>query len=221
MPKLPKEVIEIGKKYNLDSSVDLWDCQGTWVVTHKALERIAAQENIQWHRPPEIVCSDTDSNVVLVAYGKLGDREEWSTGEASSDNYPKRGRAKRYPWAIAEKRAKDRVILKLINLAGYLYSEEESEEFKDARPAGPEPKPTPRGEVSALGQGEKTNREVKATYDKLLTNLNLCRTSEDLSDWKNMFGDEYKDLPEDYRESMRGECARKKESIEALELAVA
>ena len=216
MPKLPKEVVEIGKKYNLDSAVDLWDCQGTWVITHKALERIAAQENIQWTRPPEIVCSDTETDVVLVAYGKLGDREEWSTGEASSDNYPKRGRAKRYPWAIAEKRAKDRVILKLINLAGYLYSEEESEEFKDARPKQPEEKPLPRGEVGALDQGEQTNREVKTSYEKLLTNLNLCRTSEDLSDWKNMFSDEYSALPEDYRESMRGECERKRDEINAL-----
>jgi hypothetical protein len=216
MPKLPKEVIEIGKKYNLDSSVDLWDCQGTWVITHKALERIAAQQNIQWHRPPEIVCSDTDSNVVLVAYGKLGDREEWSTGEASSDNYPKRGRAKRYPWAIAEKRAKDRVILKLINLAGYLHSEEESEEFKDARPAEPEPKPTPRGEVSALDQGDKTNREVKATFERLQSPLMQCQTFDDLRDWTEMFSEDLEAMPEDYRENLRDLYKKKRETFAAL-----
>lgn len=215
MPKLPKEVVEIGKKYNLDSSVDLWDCQGTWVITHKALERIAAQENIQWTRPPEIVCSDTDNNVVLIAYGKLGEREEWSTGEASSDNYPKRGRAKRYPWAIAEKRAKDRVILKLINLAGYLYSEEESEEFKDARPKQPEEKPTPRGEVGALDQGERTNREVKDDYNRLLTPLQQCSTLDDLRDWKDMFSDDLAEMPEDYKDSLRGEFARRRQEFMA------
>ena len=215
MPKLPKEVVEIGKKYNLDSAVDLWDCQGTWVITHKALERIAAQENIQWTRPPEIVCSDTETDVVLVAYGKLGDREEWSTGEASSDNYPKRGRAKRYPWAIAEKRAKDRVILKLINLAGYLYSEEESEEFKDARPKQPEEKPLPRGEVGALDQGERTNREVKDDYNRLLTPLQQCSTREDLNDWRNMFDEDLEALPEDFRDSLRGEYVRRLDGIKA------
>lgn len=215
MPKLPKEVVEIGKKYNLDSAVDLWDCQGTWVITHKALERIAAQENIQWTRPPEIVCSDTETDVVLVAYGKLGEREEWSTGEASSDNYPKRGRAKRYPWAIAEKRAKDRVILKLINLAGYLYSEEESEEFKDARPKQPEEKPLPRGEVGALDQGERTNREVKDDYNRLLTPLQQCSTREDLNDWRNMFDEDLEALPEDFRDSLRGEYVRRLDGIKA------
>ena len=215
MPKLPKEVVEIGKKYNLDSAVDLWDCQGTWVITLKALERVAAQENIQWTRPPEIVCSDTETDVVLVAYGKLGEREEWSTGEASSDNYPKRGRAKRYPWAIAEKRAKDRVILKLINLAGYLYSEEESEEFKDARPKQPEEKPLPRGEVGALDQGERTNREVKDDYNRLLTPLQQCSTREDLNDWRNMFDEDLEALPEDFRDSLRGEYVRRLDGIKA------
>lgn len=35
---------------------------------------------------------------------------------------------------MAEKRAKDRVILKLVGLHGYVYSEEESDDFKDAKP---------------------------------------------------------------------------------------
>lgn len=216
MPKLPKEVVEIGKKYNLDSSVDLWDCQGTWVITHKALERIAAQENVQWTRPPEIVCSDTDTDVVLIAYGKLGEREEWSTGEASSDNYPKRGRAKRYPWAIAEKRAKDRVILKLINLAGYLYSEEESEEFKDARPKQPEAQPLPRGEVGALDQGERTNREVKADFERIQTPLRQCNTRRDLREWWDMFSETLEALPEDYQASLKGEYKRLFDKLEAV-----
>lgn len=215
MPKLPKQVLEIGEKYGLDSSVDLWDCQGTWVITHKALERIAAQEGIQWDREPTVVCSNTESDVVLVAYGKLGDREEWSTGEASSDNYPKRGRAKRYPWAIAEKRAKDRVILKLINLAGYLYSEEESEEFKDARPQPDEGTKVPRGEVSALDQGDKTNRDVKADYNRLLTPLQQCATLDDLRDWKEMFSEDLAEMPEDHKSSLRGEFARRRQEFMA------
>ncbi len=39
-----------------------------------------------------------------------------------------------YPVAMAEKRAKDRVILKLVGLHGDVYSEDEADEFKDAKP---------------------------------------------------------------------------------------
>ena len=35
---------------------------------------------------------------------------------------------------MAEKRAKDRVILKLVGLHGHVYSEEEADDFKKARP---------------------------------------------------------------------------------------
>lgn len=72
----------------------------------------------------------------------------------------------------------------------------------------------PSGDVGA-------DKEAKATYKRLLDALNKCQTAQDLSDWKEMFGDDYSALPEDHRESMRGECARKKASIEKLELAAA
>jgi hypothetical protein len=39
-----------------------------------------------------------------------------------------------YPFAMAEKRAKDRVILKLIALHGLVYSEDDSDEFKASAP---------------------------------------------------------------------------------------
>ena len=39
-----------------------------------------------------------------------------------------------YPVAMAEKRAKDRVILKLAGLSGHVYSEEEADEFKESAP---------------------------------------------------------------------------------------
>ena len=59
--------------------------------------------------------------------GRLGDRQEWSIGEVSSRNC-----RNDYPFAMAEKRAKDRVILKLLGVAGDTYSEEEADEFTDS-----------------------------------------------------------------------------------------
>ena len=57
-------------------------------------------------------------------------RTEWSIGEATPYNN-KNG----YPFAMAEKRAKDRVILKLVGIAGDVYSSEEADDFKQSNPA--------------------------------------------------------------------------------------
>jgi hypothetical protein len=78
--------------------------------------------------------AERDEAVVLVT-GRLGDRVEWSIGEALVNvNYRVSGKQAAYVYAMAEKRAKDRVILKLIELHGLVYSEEEADEFKEGRP---------------------------------------------------------------------------------------
>lgn len=69
--------------------------------------------------------------------------------------------------------------------------------------------------------GKPVKNPTKQTYEHLLDALNKCQTEKDLSDWKDMFSEDYRALPEDFRESMRGECARRKESIEKLQLAAA
>lgn len=125
-----------GEEWN-DATV--WRVQGTPVISHKALERIAARAGIVF-RAPTILRAERDEAVILVT-GAIGDnedfREEWSIGEAlivrdgaPGGNYKVTGRQAAYPYAMAEKRAKDRVILKLVNLHGLAYSEEEADEFK-------------------------------------------------------------------------------------------
>lgn len=114
---------------------DIWKVQTATVVKHKALERLAAKLNIKYDQP-QILRAERDEAVILVT-GKLGDRTEWSIGEAAINggdglpgNYKVSGRQAAYPYAMAEKRAKDRVILKLAGLHG-VYSEEEADDFKD------------------------------------------------------------------------------------------
>jgi hypothetical protein len=67
--------------------------------------------------------------VVMVVTGRLGDKVEWSFGEAAPYN-----NKNSYPYAMAEKRAKDRVILKLVGLHGDAYSEDEADDFKESNP---------------------------------------------------------------------------------------
>lgn len=106
---------------------NVWDCHGTPVIKHKALEVVAARMGIQFDMPM-IIRSEPD-DVCIVVRGSIGDLAEWSFGEAS-----KRNNKNDYPWAMAEKRAKDRVVLKLCKVHGEVYSEDEADDFKDARP---------------------------------------------------------------------------------------
>lgn len=124
-------------RYKLGRS-ECWQVQGNWIIKHSALERIAAGERVAFD-PPQIIRSERDECVVLVTgrlpAGDYKERVEWSFGEACIDlNYKVSGKQAGYPYAMAEKRGKDRVILKLLSLHGLAYSEEEADEFKDQRP---------------------------------------------------------------------------------------
>jgi hypothetical protein len=206
MSRLPEKLEKLRTEHKLNRD-DFWQAHGnTWCIKHKALETIAQAIGIKWEQP-QILEQDSASAVSMIVTGRLGDVAEWSVGEASPKN-----NKNAYPWAMAEKRAKDRVILKLVGVAGDVYSEEEADDFKAAKPKA---KPTPRGEVGALDQGERTNREVKDDYNRLLTPLQQCSTLDDLRDWKDMFSDDLAEMPEDHKDSLRGEFARRRQEFMA------
>lgn len=124
-----KKVGEVLREIGETPETATWDCHGTPVILHKALEKVAAYKGIKFD-PPMIVQSDMANKLVAVSVtGHLNDHSEWSFGEAAPYNN-KNG----YPFAMAEKRAKDRVILKLVGLHGDVYSEDEADEFKNAKP---------------------------------------------------------------------------------------
>lgn len=128
-----KAIAEILATYGEPLAGNVWRVQGTAVIYHKALERIAVQARIRFDAPV-IVRAERDEAVILVTGhmpGPNGDRTEWSIGEALIGvNYRVSGKQAAYVFAMAEKRAKDRVILKLAGLHGLLYSEDEADEFK-------------------------------------------------------------------------------------------
>ena len=202
MAKLPEHLEKLRKEYNLNGG-DFWEVRGgAWAIKHKACEKIEDAIKVEW-ADPQLIETDSSKAVSMIVFGKVGNVTKWATGEASPKN-----NKNAYPWAMAEKRAKDRVILKLAGVAGDLYSDAEADDFKE-----PEPKSTPRGEVGALDQGDKSNRDVKADYNKFLNPLKQCSTMQDLRDWNQLFAEGVKDLPEDYRVSIRGEYDRLKDSF--------
>lgn len=123
MPKaLDPMVVEVLKKYGEDARSACWDCHGTWVVLHKALERVAVKAKISFDPPQVLTVDAANKSVAICVTGTMDGRSEWSIGEAAPYN-----NKNAYPFAMSEKRAKDRVILKLVGLHGLLYSEDEAD----------------------------------------------------------------------------------------------
>lgn len=120
-------------KYDIAATDALWPCtrthkgvaKTTWVIYHRYCEQIAAKAGIVF-QDPEVTVNEVDTDgkrtVVLLVRGQLGYVKEWSFGEASPSTtfLP-------YVFAMAEKRAKDRVILKLAGFHGMVYSDVEME----------------------------------------------------------------------------------------------
>ena len=139
MARIPDKLMKILQKIGHTPQSATWDCHGTPVVLHKVLEQVAADQGIAFD-PPTIIESDPTAKLcVMLVVGRLGDAVEWSIGEAVPYN-----NKNSYPYAMAEKRAKDRVILKLIGVAGFVYSEEEADDFRETRPGPMTRAPAPR-----------------------------------------------------------------------------
>lgn len=107
---------------------ECWQVPGgkSYAIKHSAIERVIAQRGI-WFDPPQVLEGSTpDKAIAILVIGHMGDdRKEWSIGEASAANCQNK-----YFWAMAEKRAKDRVALKLLRAHG-IYSEDEADSFSE------------------------------------------------------------------------------------------
>ena len=187
MAKPSKAVMDFMAKYGVESD-EIWEVHGsTWVVKHKALERVAVEVGVKWERPSVQVCDLTNKIAVICAFGKLGDHEEWSFGEASPAN-----NKNSYPVAMAEKRARDRVILKLLVTHGALYSESEADEF--SRPG-----------VDAL-RVTLPKKDAKEAYTKMQAEVQSCQSRDQLKAWMAANTDRIHILPEDWQDILRLQC---------------
>jgi hypothetical protein len=152
--KIDPAVETIIKGYGLVAKDVLWDCHGTWCMYHRSIEKIAADQGIAFDPPQVLEANGAAKSVALCVVGRFKDRAEWSVGEASPANCKNA-----YPYAMAEKRAKDRVVLKLIGLHGLVYSEDEMPE---------EPAPAKRDPIST--GVEKTSPEA----EEIMSKIDLC-----------------------------------------------
>lgn len=137
-----KLIDKFTKQYGLSRRNDFWALKRgrkeTWIIKHRAIEIAAAHEGITW----ELEVLNFSPDVVVKCTAKHGDRVVQSFGECSPKN-----NKNNFPYAMAEKRAVDRCVLKLLNAHAYLYSDQASDEFSEPEPEPkPEPKPKPEPE---------------------------------------------------------------------------
>lgn len=193
MSKLDPRIEAVRAKFDL-SQDDFWQIPQNkqWVCKHAALEVVATKANVEWSAP-QIIQADTANGIaVLSVTGKMGDRSEWATGEASPKN-----NKNSYPWAMAEKRAKDRVVLKLVGIHGLVYSEDEAYDFKSA--------PAPR--VDNDHKPASKNIESRALYSALKASLRENKTRADLKAWwtDSECVTKRKGLPPDWQKNLHQE----------------
>jgi hypothetical protein len=178
-----KRIAEILAEFGEDFQASTWIVPGgkARAILHKCTERMAAQAKITFD-PPQVISHALD-NVVIVVTGRRGSRVEWSVGEASPKN-----NKNAYPHSMAEKRGKDRVALKLLDLHGDLYSEDE---IDDARPNGAEPasavgNPTARPNGAEPPAGPvKSSRQAKkdGLWPEIEAGIAQCQDTLSLLGW--------------------------------------
>jgi hypothetical protein len=160
MATISPRLVELLKSYGEDNTA-VWDCHGTWVAYHAAVERMAAKAGIIFQKPDMVVNDYNAKTVVVCVSATMGDKSEWSFGEVAPSN-----NKNAYPYAMAEKRAKDRVALKLLGMAGLVYSEEEADDFK---PEDPKDRPVTASKLKKDGVFELVEADLE-------TDMAECRT---------------------------------------------
>jgi hypothetical protein len=171
-----QEIRDLFQKHKISlSRDDVWEVQGNPVVKHQALERLSSALRVIWHKP-EVLRAERDEAVLIVTGNLPAGPSEWSIGEAViGQNLLARNKTAIYPYAMAEKRAKDRVILKLAGLYGS-HSEEEADDFKQGAPEVSNEVSPPRGTPPT-----KDSRSVYV--ENSLNLIEQIQTPEAVSAW--------------------------------------
>jgi hypothetical protein len=214
---LPKEIADFMATYKVNAD-ELWQVRpGTYAIKHKALERVGAEQGIRFFAPDIIHFDMEKREAAIVVHGKLGEREEWSTGEASTYN-----NKNAYPFAMAEKRAKDRVGLKLLNAHGAIYSEDEADDFKqppkrenphvtrpeDLSDAKIEVDPATGEIIDNIPLGDPSvetlsKKNARADYEAALKEMESAATPKQLETWGQRNKDRVQSYPSDWAEILR------------------
>ena len=116
----------IYEKYNLSKDEDIFALHGTAIITKTGMQKIVTFEGFNYTFDV-ISCTPDFCAVKCTVIDKQGKELSTSFGSAEKSNVKN---AQKYYLEMADKRAKVRAVLIAIDAHGYLYSEEEADDFK-------------------------------------------------------------------------------------------
>ena len=135
MLNIPEQIKKVAEKYNLklpqnqkDMTGDFWCIGKNYVIFHDALTKIAKLEGIVFHKPEvEILYNEGNFfGVAMMGEAELDGLKIWTSADSTRENT-----MAKYYFNMAEKRLRDRQVLKLLDLYEYgLYSDIEADDFK-------------------------------------------------------------------------------------------
>ncbi|SDK45556.1 hypothetical protein [Bradyrhizobium ottawaense] len=209
------KIYDVFDKLGVDIDKEaIWEVQGTPVVKHKDVERLGAKMGIKWDKPQILRAEAYEA--VMIVFGSVGDKMEWSVGEAKImemidtgknnqwgkpirapapgcfGNYIVTGSQAAYPYAMAEKRAKDRVILKLADLHGDAYSSEEADDFRNPQNAD--------RQVEGKSTANNDNVDPSQLLADIKADISKTKSVKDLTDLMNS-----KDMKDDLKKLSKDE----------------
>lgn len=201
MSNVPENVKKTLVNLGFDKN-DYWSLpqnKDVTILTHRALERIAAHKGVVLD-PPQIIEADgANKRATVLVVGHYDGKTEWSFGEAAPQN-----NKNAYPWAMAEKRAKDRVILKLVGLHGDVYSSVDDFEA-DQRQNDQAPKPKTQQSATAVPVPVEQLETVAGISQTQIDYINGELTDYGITaeKFKHQVGCTVEDLPADRYERVK------------------
>ena len=133
--KIDPIVKEILEELKFNPSECLWEKHGATCMKHRYIEIAGQEKGVVIESLDEVEKNSAEGVVAIKCTASLGKAKVITYGEATPKNN-KNG----YPYAMAEKRAVDRAILKLIGIHGFVYSDDEVNESMVIETSHPIPK---------------------------------------------------------------------------------
>ena len=75
---IPENVGETLREIGMTPDQAGWNCHGTYVLLHKALEKVAVKKGIVFNEPTILECNSENRIVSLLVTGKMGDKSPYS-----------------------------------------------------------------------------------------------------------------------------------------------
>lgn len=177
--KIDPIVKDILQELKFNPNECLWEKHGATCMKHRYIEIAGQEKGVVIEGLDEIEKNSAEGVVAIKCTASLGKSKVITYGEATPKNN-KNG----YPYAMAEKRAIDRAILKLIGIHGFVYSDDEvDDKFENVEVKKTETKEQPKKKIDDLyittaldkiknNKEKKDSTVLRSEIEKLKTEIN-------------------------------------------------